>query len=184
MQSQSDAELQQRVLELEQQVAELRAREQARIPAVTLRGVRRRSATTILGLPLVDIATGPDPSRGEVRGHAKGIIAIGDKATGVLAIGGVACGLISIGGVAIGGLTLGGVSLGILFGLGGVATGALAIGGAAIGYVAIGGAAIGVYAAGGGAVGQHVINGMQQDPEAVSFFTQWFPWVQQLKAGR
>ena len=49
--------------------------------------VRRRSKLTLFGLPLYDIATGPDPEKGERRGHARGIIAVGDFATGVLAIG-------------------------------------------------------------------------------------------------
>ena len=56
------------------------------------KGIRRRSAKQYFGLPLVDIALGPDPDRGEVRGHARGIVAIGDVANGLIAVGGVACG--------------------------------------------------------------------------------------------
>ena len=44
------------------------------------RGIRKRSPKTLCGLPLVDIAIGPDPEKGEMRGHAHGIIAIGDIA--------------------------------------------------------------------------------------------------------
>ncbi len=38
---------------------------------VAPRGVRRRSDYVYLGLPLWCIAVGPDPARGEMRGHAK-----------------------------------------------------------------------------------------------------------------
>ncbi len=62
---------------------------------------------------------GPDPEKGELRGHARGIIAIGDFATGVLAVGGLARGIVAMGGLA----------LGALVGVGGVCVGALALGG-------------------------------------------------------
>lgn len=84
--------------------------------------VRKQSATTLFGLPLWAVACGPDPEKGEIRGHARGIIAIGDIATGFLAIGGLARGLIAIGGLALGCLSLGGCTLGI-FSLGGLALG-------------------------------------------------------------
>ncbi|MCA9063435.1 MAG: hypothetical protein KDA96_10260 [Planctomycetaceae bacterium] len=181
MESESESELRERVRQLEQQIADLE-RQQSHV--AIRRGVRWQSRTRLLGFPLVDIANGPDPEHGELRGHARGIIAVGDIATGVLAVGGVARGLIAIGGVAIGGLTLGGVALGAIAGLGGVATGMLAVGGVAVGFVAIGGAAIGHFAAGGAAQGNHVLNAMRQDPDAVRFFSEWFPWVEQLRAGR
>lgn len=57
-------------------------------------GIRKRSATTLAGMPLVDIALGADPSTGEESGRARGIVAIGDSAEGVLALGGEARGLI------------------------------------------------------------------------------------------
>ena len=38
-------------------------------------------------LESVEVATGPDEERGESRGHATAIVAIGDVATGVLAMG-------------------------------------------------------------------------------------------------
>ena len=64
-------------------------------------GVRKRSSKVICGLPLYDIALGPDLQKGEVRGHARGIIAIGDVATGWLAVGGAARGIVAIGGAAL-----------------------------------------------------------------------------------
>jgi hypothetical protein len=66
---------------------------------------------------------GPDLERGEMRGHAKGIIAIGDIATGVVALAGVARGGLAIGGLAVGLISLGGLSIGALA-LGGLAIGA------------------------------------------------------------
>jgi hypothetical protein len=97
-----------------------------------MRGVRRRSSIVIMGLPLYHLAMGPDIEAGEIRGHAKGIIAIGDIATGWLAIGGLARGIIAIGGCALG-----------LVAFGGAAVGGLAIGGGALGIVALGGGAVG-----------------------------------------
>ena len=97
-------------------------------------------------MPLYSIAMGPDPARGELRGHARGVIAIGDLATGVVALGGIARGLVAIGG--------------------------LALGGDALGWVAVGGGAVGVYAAGGGALGEHVMSATVRDPEAVRFFSE------------
>ena len=78
------------------------------------RGIRKRSAHYLWGLPLYDIAVGPDPERGEVRGHARGVLAIGDIATGILALGGLARGVVAVGGVALGIFCFGGCSLGIL----------------------------------------------------------------------
>ncbi|HUH66572.1 MAG TPA: hypothetical protein VLZ07_09065 [Syntrophales bacterium] len=82
-------------------------------------GVRKRSETTVLGLPLVDIAFGADPDKGENRGHTRGLIAAGDIATGWIAVGGIA--------------------------KGGGAIGITAVGGFAVGYYAAGGAAFGKY---------------------------------------
>ena len=72
------------------------------------RGVRKRSTKFIWGLPLYDVAPGPNPDKKEVRGHACGIVAMGDIATGVFAMGGVARGFIAFGGVALGAISLGG----------------------------------------------------------------------------
>lgn len=140
-------------------------------------GVRKQSPTRLGGLPLYDISLGSDPTRGEIRGHARGVIAIGDLATGILAFGGIARGFVAVGGVALGVITVGGCSIGVLLSIGGLAIGSLAIGGGAVGLVAVGGGALGYYACGGGAFGQYVLNATQQDPEAVEFFKRWIPGI-------
>lgn len=164
---QTRGDLEKRIAELEGQVTALKGG-----GTVVMRGVRRRSATTFAGLPLYDLAWGPDPARGEIRGHAKGIIAIGDIATGVLAFGGVVRGIVAIGGLAVGVVSLGGLSVG-LAALGGLALGGLAFGGGAIGHAAIGGGAIGYYACGGGVIGEHVIGPLERDPVAVEFLEKY-----------
>ncbi len=133
------------------------------------RSIRRTSEREFLGLPWLAIAVGPDAARGERRGHARGVIAIGDVATGIIAIGGVARGVIALGGVAIGVLALGGLAIGALA-FGGGAIGGVAIGGGAAGIVAIGGAAVGHYATGGAAFGTYTISPLGRDAEAVEFF--------------
>ncbi len=158
-------DLERRVAELEKQVAAVKQAHP--------RGIRYRSSLSFADIPLVAIAAGPDPERGEVRGHAKGIIALGDIATGVIALGGLARGLVAVGGLAVGGLTFGGLSLGALLAVGGLAIGSLALGGAAIGGVAVGGGAAGYYACGGGALGKHVAGPMSRDPEAQEFFRRY-----------
>ena len=172
--------LQDRVDELEREVSVLRRGHRKQT-------IRRRSEGEFLGLPVWEIACGPDPDNNELFGHARAIIAVGDVATGWLAIGGFARGTIAIGGCAIGGISIGGLSIGLLAALGGCAIGTIALGGAAIGllafgggavgYVAVGGGAYGHYAFGAGAAGEHVISTVQRDPEAVRFFSQWFPWL-------
>jgi hypothetical protein len=159
---QTRQDLERRVRELEAEVAQLRGRGP--------RGVRYRSAAEFGGLPLVSIATGPDPAKGEARGHARGIVAIGDIATGVLALGGVARGLFAFGGLALGVVTFGGASIGALAAVGGLAVGSFAFGGAAVGWSAVGGAAVGTYACGGGALGEHVVSATSRDPEALAHF--------------
>ena len=57
-------------------------------------GRRYQSDASLFGWPVLSIATGPAP--GEKRGHARGIIAIGDRATGLLAIGGQARGIVAV----------------------------------------------------------------------------------------
>lgn len=161
---QSREDLERRVEALERQVAGA---------GLGYRGVRIRSSSSFGGMPLFDIAIGPDPSRGEMRGHAKGIVAIGDMATGVLAMGGLARGIVSFGGLAVGLVSLGGLSLGVLAAVGGLAIGGVAIGGAAVGGVALGGGAYGYYACGGGAGGVHASSGLQRDPEAAAFFRRY-----------
>ena len=69
------------------------------------RGKRYKSRTVLFGLALVRIAL--DPHEDELRGKARGIIAIGDIAIGVLAVGGAAIGLLALGGGALGGAVMG-----------------------------------------------------------------------------
>jgi hypothetical protein len=76
--------------------------------------MRWQSSASILELPLVSVAVGPDPAKGEMRGHARGIIAIGDMAVGVIAVGGLARGVVALGGLAVGGIALGGGAVGLL----------------------------------------------------------------------
>ncbi|MFO1095619.1 MAG: hypothetical protein U0992_20290 [Planctomycetaceae bacterium] len=168
---QDNEQLQERIDALEREVAELKQRG-------TWRGVRRRSDIEICGLPLYVIATGPDPEQNEIRGHARGIIAIGDIATGVVAIGGFARGIVAIGGLGVGVVAFGGGAIGLLGAIGGLAIGAFAGGGCAVGFVAIGSVAIGYYACGAVALGKHVIDVVQQDPAAVRFFGPVIPkWL-------
>src|SRR6266480_520075 len=125
-----------------------------------VKGIRRESPRKFFGLPLWAIAIGPDWERGEMRGHARAIFALGDIATGWFAFGGLAIGLFAFGGAAIG----------IVLAIGGAAIGGLAIGGGAVGAVAIGGGACGYYAFGGGAVGAYTVSPLHQDPAALDFF--------------
>lgn len=149
------------------------------------RCVRRESSATLCGWPLVSIAMGPDPDRGERFGRARGVIAIGDTAIGAVAIGGGAVGIVAIGGGAIGAAAVGGGAVGLLIAVGGgaaggcavggVAAGGLATGGVAIGFVAQGGAALGVYARGGSATGRHTISAGAADPQAQHVFDTLAP---------
>src|SRR5437870_9776386 len=145
-----------------------------------VKGIRRESPRKFFGLPLWAIAIGPDLERGEMRGHARGIFAVGDMATGWFAFGGLARGIFAFGGLAVGLIAFGGVAIGVLFAVGGLAIGGMAFGGGAIGGIAIGGGACGYYAFGGAAVGVHKVSGLHQDPEAVSFFQHYFPWLEPL----
>ncbi len=157
--------------ELEIRVRELEA-EVARLRRTRLRGIRYRSSAALGGLPLISVAIGPDPDSGRLRGHARGVVAIGDTAIGAVAIGGFAAGGICLGGVSIGLASFGGLALGVLLAVGGAAVGATAIGGGAVGRVAIGGGAAGEYACGGGAFGTHVVDALRRDPEAERFFEE------------
>jgi hypothetical protein len=108
---------------------------------------RKTSRTRFAGLPLFEIAFGPQ--RGKQHGHAKAIVAIGDHATGVLAIGGLAQGIVAVGGLSEGLIAVGGCTFGLLAALGGVAVGAFAVGGVALGATTIGGVSIGSLSAQG-----------------------------------
>ncbi len=161
----SERDLRRRVDELEQEVARLRGGR--------YRGKRWRSQLEFLGLPLVAVAVGPDPEKGEWRGHARGVFAIGDMATGVFAFGGLARGVFAFGGLSLGLVSFGGMAVGLLLAIGGGALGSVAFGGGAVGGVAIGGGAVGRYACGGGAFGTAVVSPARTDPEAVAFFREY-----------
>jgi len=82
-------------------------------------GFRSESSIKVMGLPLWAIAFGADLEAGEVRGHAKGIIAIGELATGIIAIGRIAVGLIPLGIISIGifpagVIAVGGITIGVI----------------------------------------------------------------------
>jgi hypothetical protein len=159
----SREELEARVEQLEREVAALRS---------APRRVRKRATWGLGNLPMYEVAVGPNPERGEARGHARAIVAIGDIATGFVAVGAWARGVVALGGLATGLVSFGGLSIGLLAAIGGLAIGSFAFGGGAVGAVAIGGGAVGHYACGGGAVGEHVITGTQRDPEAEVFFRE------------
>jgi hypothetical protein len=161
---QSREELEGRIKDLEAKVAALSGGRAGGLRGGML-GVRRRAQWEIANLPFYDIALGPDFAKGEMRGHAKGFIAIGDIATGVLAIGGLSRGVFALGGFAVGLFSVGGFSLGALAAVGGLAIGSVAMGGGALGGIAIGGGAVGYYACGGGALGEHVVSATRNDPE-------------------
>ena len=138
--------------------------------ARTPRGTRRRASWNLLGMPFYDIAIGPDPDKKEIRGRAKGFIAIGDRALGVIAIGNFARGGIAIGWAALGLVSIGGIAVGPLVAVGVLAFGGLAFGGVAAGPVAVGADATGIYACGIVARGEAVIDDDRRDPAAVVFF--------------
>jgi hypothetical protein len=158
-------DLERRVEQLEQEFAQVRR--------FRPRGIRFRSSLALGNIPLLAIASGPDPDCGELRGHARGLIAIGDVATGVVALGGLARGVVAFGGLSLGAVAFGGLSIGVVVAVGGLALGSLAFGGGAVGGVAIGGGAVGYYACGGGAVGPHAVSPLWQDPEGLAFFRQY-----------
>lgn len=118
-----------------------------------LMGRRYTSRAKLLGMPAISIAYGIGPDGKP--GHAKGWIALGDKATGVLAVGGFAMGGVTLGGLSVGVFSIGGMSVGLLTAFGGCSVSPLgmAMGGCAIGLLATGGMAIGVGATGGFTLG-------------------------------
>ena len=119
--------------------------------------MRLSSATSIAGFPLVSIAFGRNRDQTETSGHAKGIVALGDRATGLIAYGGFARGGIAIGRIAVGLVSCGLLSAGILgiglAALGIWSVGALAVGFSAFGFVAIGYKCIGLFSLGYKAIG-------------------------------
>ena len=157
-----------------------------RAPAWLESGKRYRSKATLFGWPVIDVAMGP--KNGELRGRAKGIIAIGDIATGGIAFGGLARGVVAVGGAAFGAFSFGGFSFGLVTALGGGAIGGIATGGGALGgiaqgggaagFVAQGAGAAGYYARGVGAYGVHTISLQPpiSDPAAVEAFDK-LSWI-------
>lgn len=141
--------------------------------------MERRSRITILGLPLLHVATSRIVDGRYRRGIARGWIAVGDVSFGVL---------ISVGGVAVGGIALGGLALGIVP-IAGLAVGIYALGGGAIGVCAAGGAAIAWSAALGGlaiardvALGGAAIAAHANDDAARAYFdaSPFFPYAEFL----
>ena len=137
-------------------------------------GKRYNSKATLFGWPVVSIAMGPKD--GQMRGHAKGIIAIGDIATGGIAVGGISRGVVAVGGVALGLFSLGGAAVGLVTATGGMAVGGMAAGGGALGILATGGGAAGVVAQGGGALGLFTRDARGVRPIGENPFTDlaWF----------
>lgn len=118
---------------------------------------RYESPHRMFGLPLLSINLGPDTTQGDMR-HAKGVIAIGTKATGILAIGVfMARGVFTIAFLSIGlaGVSIGGIGLVTVsvFGLGVASVSVIAIGYLAVGILAIGFKVVGIVAVGFEAVG-------------------------------
>ncbi|MCP4251252.1 MAG: hypothetical protein GY778_29805 [bacterium] len=144
-------------------------------------GKRWQSATRVFGWPLMVIAFGPSGT--EKRGHAKGIIAVGDIATGFLAIGGWVRGIVALGGGAVGCVAIGGLSVGLVTAFGGVAIAGLAVGGIAGGVVAQGGMSVGILvdgglacgylARGGEARGAYTIDSRGASPGAKAVSDRW-----------
>ena len=137
-------------------------------------GKRWRSSATLFGWPVIDVALGPKD--GQMRGRAKGVIAIGDIATGAVAIGGFARGVVAIGGLALGLFSLGGAAVGLVAATGGIAAGGMASGGGAVGYFANGGAAIGVMAQGGGALGLYTRDARTRPGDPAAALFDQFSW--------
>lgn len=160
-------DLEKRVAELEAEISALR--ERTLLPPL---GIRKRATWSIAHMPLYEISLGSDPGRRQLRGHARGIIAIGDVASGVIAIGGYARGIVAIGGLAAGIVSFGGLSVGLLGAIGGLAIGGLALGGASVGGVAVGGSSVGYYSCGAAAAGAHVASAAEHSPDAGALFRQ------------
>ena len=97
-----------------------------------------RSRLKVMGLPLVHIVRGIDPSSGRR-----------PTAVGVVAIGQVAVGLVAIGQVAVGAISLGQASIGLGWGIGQLAFGMLAAGQVGAGLLgSVGQIAVGPHALG------------------------------------
>lgn len=119
-----------------------------------------RSQRTVGGMSLVHI---------NLRGTARGFVAIGLRARGVVSLGLMSAGIVSVGLLSIGVLAIGMLALGVfaqgmaalgVFALGGAAAGLFSFGGVSAGWVSWGGASVGKYAFGGYAAGDVAVGGM------------------------
>jgi hypothetical protein len=127
-------------------------------------GYEYRSPVTILGWPLIHIASGINPKTG-LPMLARGIIAIGNFAVGVVAVGGFA----------LGGFTIAGIGGG-LFVFAGIAAGLAAAGGIAVGlFLAVGGVAVSLqYAIGALALAPYKIDANCATAEMINTWGLWF----------
>lgn len=127
-----------------------------------------KSEKTWHGMPLVHI---------NLKGAAKGVVAIGLAAKGIVAIGLASVGVVSLGLAALGVLAIGGLfGLGVLslasfaagvFALGGISAGLFSFGGLSAGWLSLGGLSAGKYAIGGYATGEIAVGGSAQGIIAV-----------------
>lgn len=117
-------------------------------------GFEYKSERTWHGMPLVHI---------NLKGAAKGVLAIGLAAKGIVAIGLATLGVVSLGIVSVGVLAFAafaalgvaanaGLSAGIIS-VGGMSVGLFSLGGMSVGWFSFGGLSVGKYAIGGAAVG-------------------------------
>ena len=108
---------------------------------------RKRSAISLFGTPLWEIAINLKRHKYARRAKARAIIAVGDSAAGVIAIGYVARGFISVGAISFGLFSIGGLSFGLLsIGLNSI--GLVSLGSIGLGLLAIGGVSFGYFSAG------------------------------------
>lgn len=115
------------------------------------------SKRKLFGLPLLSINLGPPDSNGNLR-YAKGIVAIGTKASGFIALGTLSVkGVFSIGFLGVGIITISVAGVGIVsvstFGLGIISVGIFAVGYISIGILSIGIKSIGIFSIGIDSVG-------------------------------
>lgn len=116
-----------------------------------------RSYAEFFDLPMVSIVSGVSPET-KRQGHARGVLAIGPKATGVIAIGQLSQGYIAIGQLAVG----------RVFALGQVAVAPLAIG--QLGLFGIGIAQLGIGGLGIFQSGLAIIAGIGQQVHSLGLF--------------
>lgn len=121
----------------------------------------KKSRHTLFGLPLYHICFQGmrDGGRFQMKmAPARGILAIGARATGVVSIGVFARGLVAVGAAAMGLISIGAASLGVLA-LGAFAAGIIAGGNLSVGIVAFGNLAVGMYAIGNCAIANKIALG-------------------------